>query len=233
MRTLEELVSNPKILLVENDRILLTAMANMLNARRYGVTGTAVDAMTGMEYFNRIRPDVAILDIDLGAGPSGIDLAANMRTKHPMIGIIFCSTIKDPRFLRIPARLTTTSFFLPKTSVTKFEVLESAIVDSIRMVRMPEIPSTNLYVNKLESDQKVEISNSDYELLELIASGHSNVEIARKRSIVVKSCENAISRLAKKLDIPAAGESNQRVLLTRKFFELSGKIDARDHRHHS
>jgi hypothetical protein len=39
----------------------------------------------------------------------------------------------------------------------------------------------------------------------------------------LKSCENAISRLSKKLGIPYEDNSNQRVLITKKYFKYSGK----------
>ena len=54
-------------------------------------------------------------------------------------------------------------------------------------------------------------------------SSHPNKNIAKARGITTKSCENAIARLAKKVNIQATENNNQRVLLTRKYFELSGK----------
>jgi DNA-binding response OmpR family regulator len=81
----------PKILLVENDKILLTMMANALHAKGYGIVGTASNAATGYSYFEKITPDVAILDVYLGPGPSGIDLATKMRVKQPNLAILFCT----------------------------------------------------------------------------------------------------------------------------------------------
>ena len=57
----------------------------------------------------------------------------------------------------------------------------------------------------------------------MVASGVTNKNIAKERGITTKSCENAIARLAKKVNIQATENNNQRVLLTRKYFELSGK----------
>jgi len=59
------------------------------------------------------------------------------------------------------------------------------------------------------------------ELMRLISSGMSNVAIAAARFTTVKSTENAISRLAKKLGIPTDDKSNQRVLIAKYFFKLS------------
>jgi DNA-binding NarL/FixJ family response regulator len=51
----------------------------------------------------------------------------------------------------------------------------------------------------------------------------SNKQIAEEKKITVKSCENAISRLAKKLEVPRDESTNQRVKLTKIYIELSGK----------
>jgi DNA-binding NarL/FixJ family response regulator len=56
-----------------------------------------------------------------------------------------------------------------------------------------------------------------------ISKGYSNVKIAKILKIESKSCENAISRLLKKLEIPPDKEINQRVLITQKYFELTGR----------
>jgi DNA-binding NarL/FixJ family response regulator len=211
--------SLPKILLVENDKILLTMMANALHAKGYGIVGTASNAATGYSYFEKITPDVAILDIFLGAGPSGVDLATKMRIRQPNLAILFCTSFADPRFARTSSRLLSRCAYLPKQSITKMDQLTEQIAEAQRLVRFPEEEAQRLVVpSELSS-----LSNGDIELLELISAGFSNKEIAAKREITVKSCENAIARLAKKLDVPHNTETNQRVILAKKYISLSGK----------
>jgi DNA-binding NarL/FixJ family response regulator len=77
------------------------------------------------------------------------------------------------------------------------------------MDRMKEVCAVVMPVFKL--------SDNEYELLGFIAAGLSNREIARRKRIKVKSCENAISRIAKKLNIHQSPTTNQRVLLAKKF----------------
>ena len=65
------------------------------------------------------------------------------------------------------------------------------------------------------------LSTVEIELLKYISSGLSNREIARLKGVKVKSCENAISRVAKKLDIRQSPTTNQRVLLVNLFATLN------------
>ena len=208
-----------KLLIVEDDKILLTMMSGALTSEGFNVLA-ASDAQSAMQYFDKARPDVVILDIDLGAGPSGIDLANKMRQISGRIAIVFCTSFKDMRFiqgdyLKYPLH----TVVLKKADVVNMEKFSNAINEAVELIReSDESKPDNLHEKYYKDLTALEI-----ELLTLIAGGHSNKQVAAEKGISLKSCENAIARLAKKLEIPAAEQSNQRVLLTRKYMELSGK----------
>ena len=208
-----------KLLIVEDDKILLTMMSHALTAEGFNVLA-ANDAQSAMQYFDKARPDVVILDIDLGAGPSGIDLANKMRQISGRIAIVFCTSFKDMRFiqgdyLKYPLH----TVVLKKADVVNMEKFSNAINEAVELIRESDESKPDQLHEKYYKD----LTALEIELLTLIAGGHSNKQVAAEKGISLKSCENAIARLAKKLEIPAAEQSNQRVLLTRKYMELSGK----------
>jgi len=212
-----------KLLIVEDDKILLTMMSGALTSEGFNVLA-ASDAQSAMQYFDKARPDVVILDIDLGAGPSGIDLANKMRQISGRIAIVFCTSFKDMRFiqgdyLKYPLH----TVVLKKADVVNMEKFSNAINKAVELIReSDESKPDNLHEKYYKDLTALEI-----ELLTLIAGGHSNKQVAAEKGISLKSCENAIARLAKKLEIPATEQSNQRVLLTRKYLELSGKSNSK------
>ena len=208
-----------KLLIVEDDKILLTMMSHALTAEGFNVLA-ASDAQSAMQYFDKARPDVVILDIDLGAGPSGIDLANKMRQISGRIAIVFCTSFKDMRFiqgdyLKYPLH----TVVLKKADVVNMEKFSNAINEAVELIR----ESDESRPDQLHEKYYKDLTALEIELLTLIAGGHSNKQVAAEKGISLKSCENAIARLAKKLEIPATEQSNQRVLLTRKYMELSGK----------
>ena len=209
----------PKLLIVENDKLLLTLMSNALHSHGYGIVGTAVDAKTALEYATKIKPDVASLDIALGDGPSGIDLANKLRAQYPRMGIIFCTSFTDPRFSKTPTRLLSTCAYLAKQGVTKMDHVIQKIDESLSLAQEPE----SEVKTKVMSMHHSNITSNDIELLEFIAHGLSNKQIAIEKNVTTKSCENAISRLAKKLKIPSTPETNQRILLAKEYRKLAGK----------
>ena len=212
-----------KLLIVEDDKILLTMMSGALTSEGFNVLA-ASDAQSAMQYFDKARPDVVILDIDLGAGPSGIDLANKMRQISGRIAIVFCTSFKDMRFiqgdyLKYPLH----TVVLKKADVVNMEKFSNAINEAVELIR----ESDESRPDQLHEKYYKDLTALEIELLTLIAGGHSNKQVAAEKGISLKSCENAIARLAKKLEIPAAEQSNQRVLLTRKYLELSGKSNSK------
>ena len=208
-----------KLLIVEDDKILLTMMSGALTSEGFNVLA-ASDAQSAMQYFDKARPDVVILDIDLGAGPSGIDLANKMRQISGRIAIVFCTSFKDMRFiqgdyLKYPLH----TVVLKKADVVNIEKFSNAINEAVELIRESDESKPDQLHEKYYKD----LTALEIELLTLIAGGHSNKQVAAEKGISLKSCENAIARLAKKLEIPATEQSNQRVLLTRKHMEISGK----------
>ena len=213
----------PKLLIVDADKAFLTSLSSALHARQYGIVGVTINSDVALDYFDRIRPDVAILGAYVGDGHSGVNLAIHMRSKFPMLGIVFLTSMNGLRYLSVPPKMGKSSFVLKKQRITKMDMIESAIQESIRLIRSPEEASHQIFPDE-ENESWSAISQSDFELLKLIASGLSNKEIAAAKSIATKSCENAVARLAKKLDVPYTSDTNQRVMLVRKFFEYTGKI---------
>ena len=219
--------AKPKLLIVEPEKALLTNLASALNAKRFGIVGTATESKAAIDYFGRVKPDVLITEIDFGNGPdgtTGIELAVHLRSSFPMLGIVFCSSIQSKHLVLAPPRLMETAYFLPKSRITKMDIIELAIQESLRLIRSPETPSHDIYQINSETQENFKLAKSDLALLALIAYGYSNKQIAQKKGIALKSCENAIARLAKKLDVPFTPETNQRVMLVRTYFKQMGNI---------
>jgi DNA-binding NarL/FixJ family response regulator len=220
MTLLKTPVSEIKLLLVEDDQIILTMMSKAVEAEGFKLLGATTNVVDAVESFKKNQPDVAIIDIDLGAGPTGIDLANKIRKINHRVAIVFCTSYKDIRFIKNESHYYPPhTVLLKKSDIVNLDKILNAIHEALEMVRdaddtKPDQLSEKFYKN---------LTNLEIELLAMVASGVSNKNIAKERGISTKSCENAIARLAKKLDIPATENNNQRVLMTRKYFELSGK----------
>ncbi len=77
------------LLLVEDDILVRTTVALMLEDDGFSVVeaSTAAEAQRLMQ--GGLNAVVMVTDVDLGAGPSGLELADQLRAQQPDLAIIF------------------------------------------------------------------------------------------------------------------------------------------------
>jgi two-component system, OmpR family, response regulator len=81
----------PRILVVEDDAALRDSLAVALRAEGYEVE-SADDGLRGVELLDAFRPDLAVLDVRLPAGPDGLELARTLRAKGD-VPVLFLSAL--------------------------------------------------------------------------------------------------------------------------------------------
>lgn len=199
-----------RVLVVDDDQFARTAISAALAGQGFDVRSTAAGVVETMDV-DLTGIDVAVLDLDLGEGPNGIDLAHALRRRQPNMGIVILTSFSDTRLLASSVRdLPPNSSYVVKQSMSDIGIL----VEAVKATGTHEaVPATI---------PKVPLTDAQIETLRLVAYGLSNSEIARVRVVSTKSVEQAIKRAAIALDINVSDESNQRVSLARAFFSLTG-----------
>lgn len=206
-------------LIVEDDDLTRVSLAAAVSSSGVDVVGVAKSSADALVIAAQKFPNVAILDLHLGKGPSGIDIAHSLRKMNPRIGIIVLTSYEDPRLLTFAKQLPTGSQYLVKKNVNSLTAITDAIAASLE--------GTNRKIKKNQFSGLVSgLSDIQLETLQLIASGLSNGEIARRRHVTEKSVEATLTRLTKILGVPKVVGANQRVRLAILYFESLGiKLD--------
>lgn len=214
-----------RVLIVDDDSFTRVTLASTLRALGCTVVGDADSAPTALRAARKTGPEVAVLDLDLGEGPTGIDLALALRREFPAIGIVMLSAYEDPRLMghNQPA-LPAGAVYLVKRSIADPEVLGRAL----RLAREPgsHTEATRLAGPAVDSGLAA-LSDQQVEIMRLVALGCSNAEIARRRSLNEPSVEKAIARLIKHFDLKAGKDQNQRVMIAQLYFQLAGTVSVR------
>jgi len=199
-----------RLLIVDDDDFSRTTVAAALSGAGFEVVHAAGGVISAMGC-DLHDVDVAVLDLDLGDGPNGIDLAHALRRNSPNIGIVVLTSFSDPRLLAASVRdAPRGSGYVVKQSLTDIGILVEA-VNAAGDSGSPRAAIT-----------PVPLSDAQVETLRLLAYGLSNGEIARVRVVSEKSVEQAIKRAATALGVDTRATSNQRVSLARAFFSLTG-----------
>jgi DNA-binding NarL/FixJ family response regulator len=202
-------------LILEDDDLTRVSVAAALEAANVTVVARAKTSAEALSLARRFLPAVALLDLHLGRGPSGVDVAHQLRKLSPAIGIVFLTTFADPRLVREHRPLPEGSQYLVKRDVAGIDHLLSAISASLRGANRRATPKHVGDISQLSDIQLL--------TLKLLAQGLSNAEIAHRRQVSEKSVEALIRRLAKALNVSQSEKFNQRVQLARRYFESFGQ----------
>ena len=68
-----------RVLIVEDEAILIMHLEVMLEEAGHIIVGTAMSAKDAIEQIHAVRPELVLLDVHLGGGPSGLDVARAVR----------------------------------------------------------------------------------------------------------------------------------------------------------
>lgn len=204
------------MLVVDDDPFALTTLCAALQYMRLEVVGRAGTVREAMALHAELDVQVALLDLDLGPGPTGIDLAHALRVDDPDLGIILLSTYRDPRLVA-PGTVAppTGTAYLAKGDLTDVDQLRELVTAVVREPRKDRHQS---------SDALPELSDLQLQVLRSLAAGLSTQAIATERGVSASAVEQTITRLYDAFEMPRDPEHNQRVRLARAYLELAGKL---------
>ena len=204
------------VLLVDDDLFTRTALSAALSARGINVLASTDNAAGALEYLNSLNPEVAIVDLDLGPGPNGIDICHALRAQKPNLGLLLLTSYTDPR-IHDPSnsQLPKGCRFISKSELSDFKVL----IEEIIIARNK--PFATAKVRKTTENKLTDIQ---LEVLIAVAQGLSSAEIATNRGVSVKAIEGIIAKTHTALGINKSKSINLRVQLARTYFQLTGKM---------
>jgi DNA-binding NarL/FixJ family response regulator len=201
------------VLVVENEDFLRSLIADSLEKAGF-IVATAANGLDAKRLISSVDPDALVLDIDLGHGPTGLDVAAQISLTTPEVGIVFLTDLPDPRFAREKHEVKKNQAYLNKKLLADSAVL----VEAIEAVLL-ETGIDDFRHDKLEGRPLANLSRTQLQILKLLSEGKTNQQIANARGRSLSATESAVTRTLEELDIPKDAEVNVRVVATRKYFE--------------
>lgn len=82
-----------RVLVVDDSVVMRRMLSNMLEAMpQVEVAGTARDGVEGLRKVAQLVPDLVLLDVEM-PGPNGIETLKAIRSEHPQVRVIMCSSL--------------------------------------------------------------------------------------------------------------------------------------------
>ena len=207
-----------RLLVVEDLALMRDLIATVFRGQGFDVAtaGSAADARRIATTFD---PDAAILDIDPGGGPNGVDLAHMLLRAHPYLAITFLTDAGDPRIAAShPLPDGATIAYLGKSGMTDLDRLIGAVEATLA-------DASNARYRDDQADGRPfgRLTPAQLEVLALAAGGLSNAGIASVRGTNERTVERILQYVYEALGITADPQFNQRVVAIARFIEEGGQ----------
>ena len=184
-----------RVAIVEDESLFRDLLRTGLSAvPRIEVVADYGDADSASAGIPTAGVDVVLMDINLGAGRNGVQLGLELREIIPTLGIVLLSNHRDINHLHaIPKKFAAGWSYLLKRSVSDLASLQRAIEGAAKglFVLDPELVAD--LGNRLGVVDSLPPRGK--EILQLLAEGLSNGEIARRLHLAEKYVENQVSEL--------------------------------------
>ena len=203
-------------MVVEDEPLMASLLASSLETVNFQVE-IAHDVVSARKIVNAFDPDIVLLDISLGDGPTGVHLAYALRATRPDIAILFLSKHPDAKSanadgLDVPPNVGFLRKFLVNDSEYLIDSIEKVLADKPQDVRQ----------DLVKTGPEFHLSGKSLIILKLLAEGYNNSEIAVRTNLSIKSVERWIDTIYKELNIEVKGRLNPRVEATRRYFLSAG-----------
>ncbi len=190
------------IIIIDDDKIICDALRQIINQNEsYNVVAVGYSYDDAIRLFYKHKPDIALFDIRLGDN-NGIDAAENILSDYPNAKIIFLSTFSEDEYILKAVSIGAKGYIIKHDIDTIISSLKS--VHNGQVVFAKEVYEklpTLLKKSKKAHQEQLDFTEVQLEILEHVALGLNNKEIAEKLFLGEGTVRNYISSLLTKLDL--------------------------------
>jgi DNA-binding NarL/FixJ family response regulator len=204
-----------RVAIAEDSVLLREGLARLLTDAGFTVTARCGNADDLGRELRVQRPDVVIVDIRLPPTHSdeGIRAAIEIRATYPAVAVLVLSQYVEPGLaMKLLGDAADGVGYLLKDRISDVPEFLAAVrrVAAGGSAIDPLIVST-LLGRRRRDDPLASLTPREREVLELMASGHSNQGIADHMVITLRAAEKYVSSVFGKLGIPSTGSESRRV----------------------
>lgn len=185
-----------KVFIVDDHYMVIEGIRSLLqNEKNIEWLGHASNAASCLAFLQQQLPDVILMDINL-PDVSGIELCKEVRQKYPAVFVIGLSTFNQQSFIQKMMENGASGYVLKNAT-------QEELMDAVAAVAAGKTFLSDEAAQSLRKSNEGEIpvlTRREKEVLELIADGLTNNEIAQKLFISVTTVDTHRKNLLAKFD---------------------------------
>jgi DNA-binding NarL/FixJ family response regulator len=196
---------------VEDDPGVRAGLVRLLNeSREFRCISSYATAETALDHLHDDKPDVILMDINL-PGLSGIDCVRRLKDQDPSVLVVMLTVYDDTEQVFQALQAGATGYLLKRTPPKELlesvmEVLEGGAPITSHIARKVVEAFHNPSPAK-PSDEAIELSLREREVLELLAKGFLIKEIGDKLGVGFGTVRTYVRRIYEKLHVQSRSQA--------------------------
>ena len=205
-------MSRPRILLADDHALIAEGVSKLIESE-FDLMGIVQDGRTLLEKIRKDSPDVLLLDISLPL-LNGIEAAHRIKSTAPTVKIIFLTMHAEPSFIKDAESVGAWGYVLKQAAAHELihaihEALNGRPYFSSILKQTNKDSSASAPTHAKESSEEWVLTPRQREVVQLVAEGYSNKEIASILNLSLKTVEFHKSRIMRSIGAKRTAELTQ------------------------
>ena len=191
-----------RLMMIDDHEIIRSGLRKMIAGSEIQLiaeSNSAVNVLTGISQYH---PDVILLDVRLEEG-DGLSALGRIKIERPQIPVLMLSSFDNPTYVARSVALGASGYLLKNAS-------RDTILEAIRKVAVGENAWTRqelrrvtgaLATPRLAADIEVPLTRRESEVLEQLAHGLTNKEIALALGISYETVKEHVQHILRKVGV--------------------------------
>lgn len=200
-----------KVAIVDDDPIVCSSIGTILTATGTAeVVWTAHDGAAAVVAYARQKPDVLLIDVQM-PGTDGLEASERILAEHPDARILVLTTFADPEYIRRAIELGTKGYLIKQDVASVIPAVQAVMAGQVVLGAdvLRNLPMHDAFGNveepkasPLPEDSRfAHLTDREHDIVELVAEGLDNREIAAKLFLSEGTVRNRISDILAKTNI--------------------------------
>ena len=161
--------------------------------------------------FDEAAPDLLITEVTTRDGePDGLSLLRRARERHPDLKAIVLSMYDDPDYVESAFEAGAVAYVLKTAHDDDLtSAIRQAFDHSIYLANGAHRAATPARPPVAPDDERPGLTRRELEILQLVAEGHSNAELARMLWVTEQTIKFHLSNIYRKLDVSNRTEASR------------------------
>lgn len=200
------------ILLADDHKLLRAGLKLLLSGRKeFEVVGEAADGQQTLTLFERLQPEVVLLDLSMPL-LNGLDCLREIKSRSPQAKVLVLTMHEDENHLRLAMQAGAAGYI--KKSAADVELFSALDTVCAGKIYLNPQDSSILLQNLLQQEQATPdprdpyllLSPREREVLRYLVRGYSLAEIGEELNLSIKTVDTYKTRLMEKVEVTRKSE---------------------------